>query len=88
MSPLLEYFQKDVAPEDPQEAKRLRQETFMYTLISQHLYKRGFNFPLLRCLDTKEAKYVIHEVHEGVCRSHIGGRALEDKIAKVGIIGQ
>lgn len=36
------------------------------------LYKRGFSFPLLRCLDLEEAHYVMHEVHKGVCGNHYG----------------
>ncbi|RDX66138.1 hypothetical protein CR513_55126, partial [Mucuna pruriens] len=36
------------------------------------------------CLDTEKAKYVIREVHKGMCRSHIGGRALASKVARAG----
>ncbi|RDX74875.1 Gypsy retrotransposon integrase-like protein 1, partial [Mucuna pruriens] len=32
----------------------------------------------------EDSKYVIWEVHEGVCGTHIGGRALASKIASVG----
>ncbi|RDX69754.1 hypothetical protein CR513_51085, partial [Mucuna pruriens] len=56
----------------------------MYTLLGQHLYKRGFFFPLLTCLEDEELAYVIKEVHEGVYGNHIGGRALASKIARDG----
>ncbi|RDX64032.1 hypothetical protein CR513_57462, partial [Mucuna pruriens] len=51
--------------------------------IAQQLYKKGFSYPLLRCLDPKEVKYTMKEVHGGVCGTHIGGRALANKIARV-----
>ncbi|RDX96224.1 hypothetical protein CR513_21146, partial [Mucuna pruriens] len=69
--PTLEYFKKDVLPQDPKLATKVKREAAKYTLIGEHLYIRGFSFPLLRCLDTKEAEYIMREVHEGVCRSHI-----------------
>ncbi|RDX97991.1 hypothetical protein CR513_19162, partial [Mucuna pruriens] len=46
--------------------------------------KRGFSFPLLCCVKGEEAQCVVKEVHEGVCGTHIGGRVLANKIAKVG----
>ncbi|RDX75012.1 Tf2-9, partial [Mucuna pruriens] len=45
---------------------------------------RGFSFPLLKCLEEEESSYVIKEVHEGICGTHIGGRALASKIARAG----
>ncbi|RDX72064.1 hypothetical protein CR513_48511, partial [Mucuna pruriens] len=39
-------------------------------MVSQQLYRRGFSYPLLKCLDVKEAK------------THIGERALANKIAR------
>ncbi|RDX90227.1 hypothetical protein CR513_27935, partial [Mucuna pruriens] len=44
--------------------------------------RKGFSFPLLKCLDYNEAEYVMREVHEGVCGSHIRGRALASKVAR------
>ncbi|RDY04217.1 Tf2-11, partial [Mucuna pruriens] len=35
-------------------------------------------------VDAEEAVYIIQEVHEGVCGTHIGGRALARKISRVG----
>ncbi|RDX75247.1 hypothetical protein CR513_44888, partial [Mucuna pruriens] len=35
-------------------------------------------------LDLEEARYSMKEVHEGVCGTHIGGRALTSKIASAG----
>ncbi|RDY10917.1 hypothetical protein CR513_04489, partial [Mucuna pruriens] len=50
MDPFLEYFKKDIIPDDPKVAKRLRREVSKYNLVGVHLYRRGFSFLLLRCL--------------------------------------
>ncbi|RDX92246.1 hypothetical protein CR513_25654, partial [Mucuna pruriens] len=52
--------------------------------MGQQLYRKGFSFPLLRCMDEEEFEYVIYEVHEDVYRTHKGGRALASKSARVG----
>ncbi|RDX96690.1 Tf2-9, partial [Mucuna pruriens] len=51
---------------------------------NKHLYRRGFSSPLLKCVDAEEALYIIQEEHEGICGTHIGGRALAGKITKAG----
>ncbi|RDX91197.1 Retrovirus-related Pol polyprotein from transposon 17.6, partial [Mucuna pruriens] len=84
MEPLVEYLKEGKLPVDLAEAGKLRKEAPKYALIGQQLYRRGFSSPLLRCVDPQEAEYVIKEVHEGVCGTHIGGRALAGKIARTG----
>ena len=49
-------------------------------LIKDVLYKRGFFHLYLRCLNSKEANYVIREVHKGVCGNHFGPRSLAHKL--------
>ena len=48
------------------------------------LYKRGFLLPYLRSVEQDEAKYILEEVHEGICRDHLRARSLLGKIIKVG----
>ncbi|XP_047180352.1 uncharacterized protein LOC124847013 [Vigna umbellata] len=43
------------------EAKRAAR----YLLIGEDLYKRGFSSPLLKCISSEEAEYVMRELHEG-----------------------
>ncbi|RDY10102.1 Tf2-8, partial [Mucuna pruriens] len=81
---MVEYFKGGKLPNDPVEASKIRKEAPRYTLIDGRLYRRGFSFPLLKCIDPEEVEYVIKEVHEGVCGTHIGGRALAGKIARAG----
>ncbi|RDX76975.1 Tf2-8, partial [Mucuna pruriens] len=76
MTPFLEYLREDQLPNDPDEAQKVIREALKYTLVGQHLFRRGFAFPLLRRVEGEEAAYIIREVHEGICGMHIGGRAL------------
>jgi hypothetical protein len=55
-----------------------------FTLVAGKLYKMGRASPMLRCLSEEETNLVLLEVHEGVCGSHIGGRALAAKILRAG----
>ncbi|RDY13326.1 Gypsy retrotransposon integrase-like protein 1, partial [Mucuna pruriens] len=84
MSPFIQYLKDDQVPSDPTEARKLTREASKYTLVGQSLYRRGFSFPLLKCVEGDEATYVIREVHEGICGTHIGGHALASKIARAG----
>ncbi|RDX95214.1 hypothetical protein CR513_22304, partial [Mucuna pruriens] len=62
MDSILDYLHKDVGPNNPQEARKLRKEAL------KHM----------------DMAYVIKEVHEGVCGTHIGERAIASKIARAG----
>ncbi|GKV12323.1 hypothetical protein SLEP1_g23482 [Rubroshorea leprosula] len=46
--------------------------------------QRSYSLPLLRCLTPYEAEYALREVHEGVCGSHVGARALAHKVLRQG----
>ncbi|RDX74755.1 Gypsy retrotransposon integrase-like protein 1, partial [Mucuna pruriens] len=84
MDPLIAYLKEERLLEDSAIAKRMLREASRYVLIDQRLYRRRFSFLLLRCVDEDEATYVIREVHEGVCGTHIWGRALASKIVRAG----
>ena len=49
-------------------------------LIKGILYKKGFSHPYLRCLSSEDVDYVMREVHEGICRNHLGSRSLVHKL--------
>ncbi|RDY09390.1 hypothetical protein CR513_06235, partial [Mucuna pruriens] len=74
--PFLKYLKKDMLPNDTTQAKKLIREASKYILVSEYLYRRGFSFPLLKCLDEDEFEYMIREVHEGI--------ALASKVARAG----
>ena len=52
-------------------------------MLNDELYKRGFSQPYLRSVEEEEAKYVLEEVHGGVCDNHLGAKSLVIKIMRV-----
>ncbi|KAL6321029.1 hypothetical protein AAG906_012010 [Vitis piasezkii] len=56
------------------------------SMIGDQLYKRSYSGPYLKCLDPEEAKYVLSELHEGVCGNHLDGRTLAPRAHTQGII--
>ena len=38
----------------------------------------------MSCVKEDEAKYILKEVHEGICRDHTGPRSLVRKIIRIG----
>jgi hypothetical protein len=39
---------------------------------------------LLKCISKEEGAYILREIHEGVCTSHVEGRVLADKAMRMG----
>ncbi|XP_074363974.1 uncharacterized protein LOC141704674 [Apium graveolens] len=82
MTPILSYIHKRTLPEDKFKAQRLRYQAARYVVYDEVLYKRGFNQPLLRCVDEEEGNYILREVHEGICGNHSGGIDLIGELPK------
>lgn len=55
-----------------------------YLFIDGDLYRWGYSTPLLNCISSKEAEYVVRELHEGVCGMHTGQRALMARVLRAG----
>ncbi|XP_072066956.1 uncharacterized protein [Arachis hypogaea] len=83
-SPFITYLQTGNIPNNVHDQRRFKRRASFYTMLGTDLYKRGFTRPLLRCLNTADAKLAIDEVHEGVCGTHIGGRSFAAKILRAG----
>lgn len=45
-------------------------------MIFKNLYQRGFLALLLKFLTQEQAKYIIRELHEGICGVHSGGQTM------------
>ncbi|KAL5541902.1 hypothetical protein UlMin_009612 [Ulmus minor] len=84
MDPIIAYLCDGILPEDKFEAHRLRFRSARYYLDKGKLHKRIFSSPSLTCLNEDQAKYVLQEVHEGVCGNHSSGRALAHKVLRQG----
>ena len=48
-----------------------------FFLDEEVLYKKNKDQILLRCVNTSEAKKIVHEIHEGVCGTHTSGHVME-----------
>ena len=84
MEPIWDYLIDGRLPDDPKETSNIRARSSRFTNHKGSLYKRGFFTPILKCIAGKDADYVPREVHEGVCRNHIGTRALAGKVLRQG----
>ena len=40
--------------------------------------------PYLKCVDEEEAKYILEEIHQGVCGDHTNPRSLVSKVVRTG----
>ena len=83
-SPIFLFLQEGRLPSDPEEAKKVRKRAARFTILNDELYKRGYSQPYLRCVEKEEAKYILEEVHGGICRDHMGAKSLVRKIMRTG----
>ncbi|XP_073130883.1 uncharacterized protein [Henckelia pumila] len=78
------YLTKQELPSDIKKAKEVKRRALRFIMIDQILFKRSFSQPLLKCLGPNEANYVLREIHEGSCGSHLGSLALARKALLAG----
>ena len=69
---IVKYFQTGKVPWDKKQAHKLRIQVVRFTLINDQLYRWSFGGPYLKFFSKPEAKYVIAELHKGVCGNHLG----------------
>ena len=84
MTPIVSFLQDRRLPQDAEEAKRIKKRAARFTILNDTLYKRVFSMPYLKCVDEDEAKYILEEIHEGVCGDHAGLRYLVSKVIRIG----
>ena len=84
MTSLISYLKTGMLPEGKEVARKLKFQASRFVLIKDVIYKRGFLQPYLRCLNHEETDYVMREVHEGICRNHLGAQSLVRKLIRVG----
>jgi hypothetical protein len=81
---IIDYLQGGALPSEKKSAVHLRMKAGRFTIVNGMLYKRGFTLPLLKCISPEEGNYILREIHERICGSHSGGRALAHKAVRVG----
>ena len=76
MDPILNYLRDGSLPLDRKEARSIIYKAANYSIIDGVLYKRGFSFPLLRCLCPEDELRVLEDLHVGECSNHVKAQSL------------
>ena len=84
MTPIIAFLQDGHLPQNTEEAKKVKKRAARFTILNDTLYKRGFSMPYLKCVDEKEAKYILVEIHQGICGDHTSPRSLVNKAIGTG----
>jgi hypothetical protein len=79
-APITIYLQGHYHPFDHSEAKRLKHRSRDFTIVNGKLYKKGISQPMLKCITKTEGLELLREIHNGICGSHSGPRALAAKV--------
>ena len=78
-APIMAYLHGHYEPEDEVNEVRMKHRTRNYKIINNQLYKQGICEPLLKCISAEEGKELLLEIHEGICGTHLGARAMAGK---------
>ena len=70
MTLIISFLQDGHLPQDVDEGKKIKKRAARFTILNDALYKRGFSMPYLKYVDQDEAKYILEEIHGGVCGDH------------------
>ncbi|XP_039056854.1 LOW QUALITY PROTEIN: uncharacterized protein LOC120199967, partial [Hibiscus syriacus] len=83
---ILQYIRYQSYPEQATEndKRTIRRMASGYVLDGETLYKKSLDQVLLRCVDAKEAKLILEEVHEGICGTHANGHVMARQIMRFG----
>ena len=79
MTPYRRYLADGILPLELVETRVDKKNSSRYTLIDGNLFRHGFTHPSLICVSGEQCLRIMAELHEGICRSHIGGRALSSE---------
>ena len=82
MTPIISFLQDGRLPQDLREARKVRKRAARFTILNDTLYKRGFSMPYLKFVDEEEAKYILEEIHEGLCGDNAGPKSLVSKFIR------
>ena len=82
MTLIVSFLQDRHLPQDADEARKIKKRAARFTILNDTLYKRGFSMPYLKCVNEDEAKYILEEIHEGICGDHAGPRSLVSRVIR------
>ena len=84
MTPYKCYLVDGLLPLEPAEARVVKKNASRYTLFDGKLFRHGYTHPILSCVNGEQCTRIMAELHEGICGSHIDGRALSSKVIRAG----
>ena len=84
MTPIVSFLQDGHLSKHADEARKIRKRASKFTILNDVLYKKGFSMPYLKYVDDDKAKYILEEIHEGICGDHAGPRSLVSKVIRTG----
>ncbi|GKB44048.1 reverse transcriptase domain-containing protein [Tanacetum coccineum] len=84
MTPIREYMEKGILPDDPAKARTIREKTNNYVIEDGVLYWKSYLGLLLQCIGLLQANYVVREIHMGSCKMHEGPRRVVHKEMNAG----
>ena len=74
------FLKEDILPEGKSEADKVRRKAPRFWLFEdQKLYKRSFSGLYLLCIHPEVSELFLEELHEGIYRSHTGGKSLSHR---------
>lgn len=79
MDEIVNYLQHQTQLKDKFVARRLCLKASRYALFNDHLYRKSFSQPWLRCVTEEEGDYILRELHMRICGSHSGARSVARK---------
>jgi len=84
ITPYQRYLADGLLPAEPTESKTVKSYAGKYTLINGKVLCHGYTHAILTCVSWDQCTYIMEELHEGICGSHVGGRALLLKVIRAG----
>ena len=82
MDGIFAYLTDGTLPDDPAERRILKRRATGFAIIQGCLFKKSFNQPYVKCVTPEAGRDVLDDIHQGHCGSHIGGRALAEKVVR------
>jgi hypothetical protein len=75
----MSYLVSGELPGEEVLARRIQRRAKLYTIINGEMYKRTLTGVLQRCVEPKEGREILHDIHQGECGHHTSSRALVAK---------
>ncbi|KAJ0600008.1 putative ribonuclease H [Helianthus annuus] len=83
-TPILKLLTMGELPPARGEAHKIQTKALQYEVNNGILYRKSYLGPVLRCVSPAEGKYLMQEIHAGICGIHAGPRTVIAKIHNAG----